>query len=80
MNADLWKRRLTLVYIAAWAFWAMLGLLAVIGYPGSTEGARYPRVLGGILLACVVLPAFLLVMLRQAFDRFANATRRSDTQ
>ena len=78
MNADRWKRRLTLVYVAAWAFWVLIGLLTVIGYPGSTDGARYPRVVGGVLLACVVLPAFLLVVLRQAFDRFANASRRTD--
>jgi uncharacterized membrane protein YhdT len=71
-NAELWKRRLTLLYIAAWAFWAMLGLNAVIGYQGSTDGPKYPRIVTGVFLFCVVMPAIVLRILRQAVDRYVK--------
>lgn len=73
MSVERWKRGLTVAYIAAWAFWAVAGLLGVIHYPGSTDGPRYPRVVAGTVVACVVMPAFLLGILRQAFDRFVKA-------
>ena len=73
MAAARWKRRLTLVYIFAWAFWAFLGLSAILNYPGSTDGYRYPRVVAGTFLGCVVMPAFVLGLLRRAFDRRMNA-------
>jgi hypothetical protein len=66
MDAERWKRRATWVYVLAWTFWAMWGILAVIRYEGPTDGVRYPRVVFGVLLACVVMPAFVLGMLRRA--------------
>lgn len=78
MNADLWKRRLTLVYIFAWAFWALMGLSAILDYPYSKDGYRYPRVVVGTFLACVVMPAFFLRILRQTFDRFMSPAPRQE--
>lgn len=72
MAAERWKRRLTLVYILPWAFWALLGLSTIVNYPYSRDGYRYPRVVAGTFLACVVMPAFMLGILRQAVDRFTK--------
>ena len=74
MAAERWKRRLTLVYIFAWGFWALLGLSTIVDYPYSRDGYRYPRVVTGTVLACAVMPAFVLGVLRRAFDRVVNAT------
>ena len=76
MNAERWKRRLTVVYIVAWVFWAIMGLSAVLNYPGSRDGYRYPRVVTGTFLACVVMPAVFLGVLRRTFDRIGNASPR----
>ncbi|HEU5309892.1 MAG TPA: hypothetical protein VFV24_00440 [Candidatus Eisenbacteria bacterium] len=73
MAAERWKRRLTLVYIFAWALWALMGLSAIVNYSYSRDGYRYPRVVVGTVLACAVMPAFVLGVLRRAFDRFVNA-------